>query len=374
MKWFALLLALFLPCQAADKITVQRDGVTSQWKLTVTGSLPSQPVTQVVAFGNVTIRGKRTKELRYTISQSVSAPDEASVRRLAEFYRVQSRNGQVAFLQPGSVSIEMPRSTALLSVSSNAGTIDAADIEGSLRAYANAGKIVLDRIGGDVEIHSNGGSASLGSIGGLVQCYSGGGSIRAIRINGQAYFETDGGDIQLGQVLGAVTALTAAGGIRIDQAGAGVFADTLGGPISILRALGMVVANSAGGPIDIGDATSVKCRNAGGTIRLTNVSGSLRAATEHGSIIAAILEGRPLQDSFLSTGAGDITVFIPSNMGVTVDAETNGPTGSKPIVSDFPGLRVSKQRSSVVASGKINGGGPRLRLVVSGGRIEIKRK
>jgi DUF4097 and DUF4098 domain-containing protein YvlB len=374
MKWFVLFFSFVFSCQAADKITVQRDGDTQRWKLTVTGSLPAQPITRIAAFGNVTIRGKRTREIRYSVSQEVAASSEQQVRQLAEFYRAQTRDGQLVFFQPGAVSIEMPRNTALLTISSNAGTIDVADIEGSLRADANAGRIVLDRIGGNVEIHSNGGAASLGTIGGVVRCYSGGGSIRAVRINGGAYFETDGGDIQLGQVLGAVTALTAAGGIRIDQAGAGVFADTLGGPISVLRALGMVVANSAGGPIDIGDATSVQCQNGGGTIRLNNVSGTLRAATDHGSIIAAILAGRPLEDSFLSTGSGDITVFIPSNMGVTVDAEANGVLGSRPIVSDFSGLRVSARRLSVAASGKINGGGPLLRLTVTGGRIEIKRR
>jgi DUF4097 and DUF4098 domain-containing protein YvlB len=375
MKWFVLFFSFVFSCSAAaDKVTIQRDGDTLRWKLTVTGSLPAQPIVRVAAFGSISIRGKHTREIRYSVSQEVTATSEVQVRRLAEFYRVQTRNGQLVFLQPGAVTIEMPRSTALLTVSSNAGTIDAADIEGSLRADANAGRIVLDRIGGNVEIHSNGGAASLGTIGGLVRCYSGGGSIRAIRINGKAYFETDGGDIQLGQVLGAVTALTAAGGIRIDQAGAGVFADTLGGPIAVLRAMGMVVANSAGGPIDIGDATSVQCQNGGGTIRLTNVSGALRAATDHGSIIAAILAGRPLEDSYLSTGAGDITVFIPSNMGVTVDAETSGAPGSSPILSEFSGLRVNARRSSVVASGKINGGGPLLRLTVAGGRIEIKRK
>lgn len=334
----------------------------------------SATIQRIATTGDVTIRGKRSREIHYTVSQDVISDDEASVRRLARFYGVQAGNGQMAFFHPGLVSIEIPRTTRSLAVFSSAGTIDVADLDGSLRADANAGRIALDRIDGDVEIHSNGGATSLGSIGGRVRCYSGGGSIRAVRINGKGYFETDGGDIQLGQILGTVTALTAAGGIRIDHAGAGVFADTLGGLISVLSALGMVVANSSGGPIDIGAATSVQCQSAGGTIRLTNVSGSLRAATERGSIIAAILAGRPLEDSFLSTGSGDITVFLPSNMGVTIEAETTGTAGGRQIVSDFSGLRMSARRSSVVSTGKINGGGPRLRLSVAGGRIEIRRK
>jgi hypothetical protein len=360
MKWLALFLAIASTCAAAEKISVQRtgsEGNNTRWKLTITASLPSQiGITRIAAMGDVTVRGKRTGGVRYTITQDVIAADEASVRQLAQFYRVQVGRGQVAFFQPGSLAIEIPRASAFLAVSSNSGTIDAADLDGSLLAEANAGTIVLDRIGGNVEIHSNGGATSLGTIGGFVRCYSGGGSIRAIKINGQAYFETEGGDIQVGEVLGAVTALTGAGGIRIDRARAGVLADTFGGLI------------------EIGDATSVQCRNAGGAIRLTNVSGSLSAATERGSIVAEILAGRPLEDSFLSTGAGDITVLIPSNRGVTIEAETSETAGSRPIVSDFSGLQIRARRSSVIATGKINGGGPRLRLTGAGGRIEIRRK
>lgn len=372
MKWFALALATVSVCQASDQISLLREG--TNWKVTVSGSLPSPAITRVQASGDVTVRGRRTNSVHYSLSQTVLGSDEASVRRLAQSFRVQVSGGELAFPQPGAVSLEIPRATALLAVSSDTGRIDVADLDGSLRADAGAGRILLDRIGGDVEIYSNGGTASLGSIGGLVRCYSRGGSIRAVRIAGGAYFETFGGDIQLGEVVGTVTALTGAGGIRIDQAGAGVFANTLGGPISVLRALGTVVATTFGGPIDIGDARSVQCRDAGGTIRLTNVSGRLRAATERGSIIAAIVAGRPLEDSFLSTGGGDITVFVPSNMGVTIEAETSEALMRQPIVSDFSGLHISTRRSSVVARGRINGGGPRLRLTGAGGRIEIRRK
>ena len=380
MRIFALLVLTALSSLASEQLDIRRDG--TGWLVTITGSLPPQALTRIAVVGDVTVRGKRGNGIRYTITQKVIAPDEETIRSAVQLYRARAGNGILAFYQSGAVQVEVPRATRSLTVSSVGGTIDAADLDGALRADAAAGRIVLDRIAGDVEIHSNGGAASLGSIGGVVRCFSGGGSIRAIRISGPAYFETNGGDIRLGEVGGAVTALTAAGGIQIDQAGAKVFADTLGGPISILRALGMVVASSSGGPIDIGDAKSVQCRSASGTIRLNNVSGRLRAATERGSIVAEILAGRSLEDSVLSTGWGDITVWIPSDMGVTIEAETSGSPSRRPIVSDFSGLRIRNQRTSfgprearrVVALEEINGGGPRLRLTGSGGRIEIKRK
>ena len=339
---------------ASEKIELQREGAA--WRITITGSLPPQPLSGILAVGDLTIRGSRAGGIRYTVTQRVVGADEASVRRAAEFCRARVLNGQIAFFQPAAIRVEIPVSTPFVSVSSAMGMIDAADLNGSVRADAMAGRVMLDRVSGDVEIHSNGGPASVGTIGGSVRCYSGGGPIRAVRIKGNAYFETNGGDIRLGEVGGEVRAFTAAGGIRIDRADAGVFADTLGGPI------------------EIGGATAVQSMSAAGAIHLNNVSGSLQAVTESGGIVAELLPGGTLRDSSLSTRAGDITVWIPSNMGVTIDAECSVSQSPQPIVSDFAGLRIEQRRASTVALGKINGGGPRLRLTGVGGRIEIRRK
>ena len=90
--------------------------------------------------------------------------------------------------------------------------------------------------------------------------------------------------------------------------------------------------------------------------------------------MAEILPGRPLADSFLSTGAGDVTVLVPSNIRVTVEAENNGSQDERSIETAFPAIRVWRRGSSVVAGGRINGGGPVLRIVDGGGRIEIRRR
>jgi len=371
MKAVALLFLLASTACPSDKIQIQRDG--AQWLVTVSRSLPAQSLDRIVSMGDLTVRGRSIKNIRYTIAQRLST-DEATARRVSKTLRAQIAGGQLTFEEPASVRIEVPRKSRFMALGSVAGMIDAADIDGSVRADTAAGRITLDRIAGDVDIHSSGGATSLGSIGGVVRCHSGGGTIRAVLVRGQSLFETDGGDIHLGDMMGAVRAITAAGGIRIDQAGAEVFADTLGGPISIVRALGLVIANSGGGPIEIGDAPSVRCQSRSGTIRLNNVSGSLRAVTGHGSIIAEILPGHPLENSVLSTRNGDITVFIPSDTGVTIHAETSGSRNPRSIVSDYSGLRTVARGSSVVATGRINGGGPLLRLTGAGGRIEIKRR
>jgi hypothetical protein len=377
LKLLVFYVALALSCHAlSDKIRLERTG--DGWNITVSGSLPPQPVFRITAGGDLTIRGKTSPEIRYSISGHLRGGDEAAARRVAEEYRVHNVAGQLFFPQPAAVQIELPRKSSYLSLWTPGGAIDAADLDGSVRADSSAGRIMLDRIAGDAEVHSAGGATMLGSIGGVVRCYSGGGAIRAVRVQGSATFQSGGGDIQLGEVMGPVRAVTAAGGIRIDHAGGTVYADTFGGPISILQAFGDVVARSAGGPIDITGAPSVQCQSASGTIRLNNVSGQLRASTQRGSIVAEIVSGHAsghqLSDSFLSTRAGDITVFIPSDTGVTIRAECGGPHNTDAIVSDFSELRIDSTASAATAEGKINGGGPVLRLMDAGGRIEIKKR
>jgi hypothetical protein len=354
MKSALLLVLAAFACLASDNIRIERDG--AGWNVAVSGSLPASSAVNVAAAGDLTVRGTGAKEIRYTMTQKLRVPDEATARLFAQTLRVRGTGGWLVFDLPAAVRLEIPRGSQYVALSSMTGAIDAADLEGSLRAEASAGKITVDRIAGDVEIHSSGGATSIGTVGGQVRCFSGGGSIRAVLIRGPSLFESEGGDIWLGRALGAVRAVTAAGAIRIDQAGAQVHADTFGGPIVV------------------GAATSVECRSASGAIHLNNVSGALRAMTRSGSIVAEILRGHPLADSLLSTGDGDITVLVPSDTGVTVEAEVAGSRDTRSIVSGFPGLRISAAASSVVAQGKINGGGPLLRLACRGGRIEIRRQ
>ncbi len=63
----------------------------------------------------------------------------------------------------------------------------------------------------------------------------------------------------------------------------------------------------------------------------------------------------------LSTNAGDITVFIPSNLALTVQA-TNETGGAGRIISDFAQVRAQTGAQPgvgpVVAEGALNGGGP----------------
>jgi hypothetical protein len=79
--------------------------------------------------------------------------------------------------------------------------------------------------------------------------------------------------------------------------------------------------------------------------------------------------GSRLVDSYLSTGNGDITVLIPSNLSVTVQAQDN-----QRIVSEFRELAIRRQGPRVIAEGSLNGGGPLLQISGLGGTIFLKRQ
>jgi hypothetical protein len=87
-------------------------------------------------------------------------------------------------------------------------------------------------------------------------------------------------------------------------------------------------------------------------------------------VFAQIAPGARIEDSFLITEIGDITILIPSNLGMRILAQIE--SGGR-IVSDFPDVRERKGAARVVAEGAINGGGPLLRLTCSNGTIYIRR-
>jgi hypothetical protein len=121
----------------------------------------------------------------------------------------------------------------------------------------------------------------------------------------------------------------------------------------------------------------VRCESAGGAIRLRNVAGALHASANSGNILAQLVTGHPFADSLLSTNAGDITVFIPSNLALTIQA-TNETGGAGRIISEFTQVPVQTGGQSgggpVMAAGALNGGGPVLRVNVVGGTIYLRRE
>jgi DUF4097 and DUF4098 domain-containing protein YvlB len=374
--WCACAVFALLPLAGSAQQSLKREG--SSWVRTYTGSLAGAPKLRVISHGPVAVEGNAGRSMTYTVKVSVLARTEAEALRMLQHYEVRTTvQGDWAVLTtPGgqtvsNVVLKAPRLTAVRISTSN-GAIDAKGIDGPLDADTGAGAVTADRVRGDCRLVTGGGDVHAGAITGGLHCITGGGQITA-RLCGPAVFRTNGGDINATEVRGSVNAETGAGEVRIGTANGPVTATTGGGPIVIGKANGVVTARNMAGPVLVGAAAGVHCESGSGAVRLSNISGSMRVSTSLGSIFADLMGSR-LTDSFLATGNGDITVTIPSNVGVTIRAVNQMADTMQRIVSDYRGIQARRRGTNLIAEGPVNGGGPLLQISGTGGTIFIKRQ
>jgi hypothetical protein len=370
---------------AQTESAITRDG--GYWVRTIQGTLDkSVDKLRVETTGNVTLKGASAEQSAYSLTIRVRAGDAREAEAILERVNVKTgTEGGWAYLKvtpPRLVSSGMEltvtgtRGLRQVWAETRGGNVQASDWDGDFEARSAGGRISADRIRGHSELHTAGGDIEVGNVSGALRCYSGGGGIRVENAGAAALLETAGGDIFVHQVRGPVQATTGGGNIRIERAAGTVSARTAGGLIQVQEADGPVTADSLGGAIQVNSAKGVRCESAGGAIRLRNVSGAVHAFANSGSIMAELVSGQSMVDSILSTNAGDITVLIPSNLALTVQA-SNESGGSGRINSDFPQVRPRTGGlpgvGPLVAEGSLNGGGPLLRVNVTGGTIYLRR-
>jgi hypothetical protein len=350
-------------------------------------AIPAGGRLQVYTYGRVNVSGTSAAPTTLTLTQRVRARSEAEalaiLRRSTLTTRATAGTAVVRMRRSGDPAISTDTQIATrhdlshLVLNTHGGDVQVQNIAGVVDAESGGGFIRLDRIGGDVTARTAGGEIRLGRIAGSVRCFSGGGSIQALHAGRESWFETAGGEIYIGETQGPLYASTAGGNIHIGRAGASVSARTAGGRIEVEHADGLVMAGNSSGSIHIGTAQGVRCESTGGSIRLKGSAGALRASTDIGSILAELLPGLAIQDSVLSTGAGDITVFIPSNLALTIRAMNESGRANR-IVSEFAEIPIKRSGgysvTGTVAEGALNGGGPVLTLTSSGGTIYLRRQ
>ena len=225
---------------------------------------------------------------------------------------------------------------------------------------------VLD-VAGDINAFTAGGHIITGNIAGDAVLRSGGGHIRAEQIGGRAALDTDGGNITVGKAGSVVSVRTGGGQIDFGEVRGSVRAQTGGGGIRVMY---------VSGPMEV--------ESSAGSICLTRVAGSVRAATAGGTITAWINPDAPSENgavhlagaSQLSSGDGDIVVFLPRNLAANIEAVVES-GGARRIEAD-PALGLtfdsaaSHNGSSFHAVGALNGGGPLLKLRTMAGKIRLQ--
>jgi hypothetical protein len=378
-RWrrLAACLGAVVPLAVFAQPALVREG--NRWVETITGSAPAGARLRANCQGPVHLEAGAAGDGSFTARLSVAVRTEAEARRiLAQRVVRVSASGELTVSSfnagpPVEIFLQTPRLSAA-AITTFEGTVEANGVDGSLTAESGGGDVKCDRIRGDARLTTGGGDLQVGDVTGGLHGATGGGRIMVKNVGGDAVLQTSGGDIEITKAGASVRADTSGGAVRVNSAGGAVTATTGGGPIVIGHAGGVVITRNMAGPVQVGGAPGVRSESGTGAIQLTNIAGPLRVSTAVGSIIASLLGSSPFSDSFLATGNGDITVLIPSNLGVTIRAENDLADSPRRIVCDFPGIPVRMRGMQVVAEGPVNGGGPLLRIAGTGGTIFIKRQ
>lgn len=327
---------------------------------------------KIAAFGKVQVQAGGPADLieyRWIGTPATLAHKSSGAWRILTVART------AAAPMPGELRLTLPASLAHVYVGSDQGAIVVRGLHGMIEAVTLAGNIEVRDVRGTVTARTGGGEMTFSAIGGPLLSFSSGGPIRVESASAEANLRSAGGDIFVGQVRGPLRASTS-GNIQVREAESTVSVHTSGGLIEIHRARGAVTAENGGGSIIVGSAPSVHAESAGGGIRLRAISGPVRATTSTGPVVAAFTRNATLATSFLSAGSGDLTVYLPSNISVTVKAinESTGWRGG--IKSEYPGLSSRRPASgfgAAYAEQSLNGGNSLLMLSVSSGSIFVKR-
>jgi DUF4097 and DUF4098 domain-containing protein YvlB len=161
-----------------------------------------------------------------------------------------------------------------------------------------------------------------------------------------------------------LSASTGSGNISDEGVGEGAKLETGSGSVTAIGLHGGIKAETGSGNINIEQTGEgdMKAETGSGSIDLKEVHGGLTAETGSGEIR---VKGRPTKDWKLETGSGTIE-FWAGDAPVTIDAST----GSGGIHSDRE-MIIQGTMNNHHMTGKLNGGGPTVRMESGSGGIQI---
>lgn len=185
------------------------------------------------------------------------------------------------------------------------------------------------------------------------------------------WLRTSGGDVRVSDLDGYVDAHTSGGNIVLGKISREVEARTSGGNVALEEGMGRVKLNTSGGNIRVERAAGdTDLGTSGGDIQIKSVEGTVHASTSGGNVSAGIA-GALKGDCVLTTSGGQVRATVDRSAAFQLDASTSGGgvnAEGLTITIDKGGAGKSR------LSGKVNGGGPLLKLRSSGGNIVIETR
>ncbi|MBO0910185.1 MAG: DUF4097 family beta strand repeat protein [Acidobacteria bacterium] len=383
-----LAVALLATICAAQQGSVQREG--NYWSHTLSGSLAVARNLRIkVEAGAVRVEGTSSQAITYVVHNKSHESSEERARRQFDSYKISSYvRGDTAWVvgeweggRPhrfsSDITVRVPRAMDLVNIETDGGDVVATGISGRLEAETGGGAIHLDDIGGAINAETGGKSIDVGNAGGDVIVRTGGGAIHIGSAKGKIVAETGAGDVTVVSASQGASLQTGAGSIRVEKCTGQVKAETGGGSIDLGEIIGQVTMETGGGSLKINSATGlVNAETGGGSIELYSVPAA-RVETGAGTITAKFVASSGAADSQLETATGDVTVYLAPAMRVTLRASIEAASGHR-IHSDFSEIRVSSEDGQweprfVSAEGRLNGGGPVLKIRTTMGNIYIRR-
>jgi DUF4097 and DUF4098 domain-containing protein YvlB len=390
----ALLVSIGLVSGGTEKSWAQETHITREggdWGQEITGSLAAVKVLKVkVDMGSVVVHGGGNQGISYVIHTRFGNSNEQDARRQFEQYKITAYvKGDTAWIvgdwqggrQPRHCSSEfnvtVPREMALVKLETEGGNVEATGVMGRVEAQSAGGGMHLDDIGGGAYVETGGGGIEVGTVGGDLGLHTGGGAIEVQKVNGKLTAETGGGSIEVQSCAQGANIQTGGSNVTVRHCNGRVKVSTGGGNLDLSDIGGPADIETGGGSIHLASAKGhVHAETGGGGIELMGVP-SAHAETGAGGIVVKLVNtGGERHDSDLETSAGDITVYLASDVAVDVRASVDMASGHR-ITSEFQDIHVMSEggqwAKTYTAEGKLNGGGPTLKVHTSTGDINFKR-
>jgi hypothetical protein len=381
-------LAVLAPLARAQENQMTRE--SGAWVQALSGTLAGAKNVRIkLDMGSVVVHGGQQQGIHYVAHSRCYSSEQDARREFASFKVNSFLKGDTAWIvaewqgrRPrkfyGEFVIDIPRDAELLWIETGGGGVEATGVGGRVEIQTGGGKVRVDDVGGSVDVETGGDAIDIGTVGGDLK------------------LETGGGNISIRSAKGKIQAETGGGNVLVLSGEQGVVVQTGGGNMEIKKCLGRVKASTGGGSISLGDIGGpADVETGGGSIRLTSARGRVGASSGAGTIelygvpsarvetgaggitVKFINTGAERNDSILETSAGDITVYIASDVAVSVRASVELGNGHH-ITSDFPDIHVASEGDkwsprTLSAEGKLNGGGPILKVRTTTGNISFKR-
>jgi hypothetical protein len=388
--WIGLapVLALLAPLALGQEVHVSREG--GDWGQEITGTLAAVRNLRVKADGGtVAVRGGQQQGINYVVHTRLRTSSEQEARRQFDQYKVTAYvKGDTAWIvgewqgrQPRhcweEFSIMVPRDIALVKLETDGGSVDTTGVGGRVEAQTGGGSIHLDDIGGGANAETGGGSIDVGNISGEIGLHTGGGSIEVHEASGKLVAKTGGGSVEIQSCAQGANVETGGGSIAVRHCNGKVKASTGGGSIELGDIGGPAEIDTGGGSIRVNFARGhVHAETGGGGIELYGVPSAQVETGAGGIVVKLVNTGGERHDSELRTSVGDIMVYIASDVALSVRAGVDLAIGHR-ITSEFPDIQVRSEgdwpSKTISAEGKLNGGGPILKVHTTTGDIYFKR-